>query len=498
MTMHPLFYAAPDLITFVALGGPADAQTGTLGAGVDPSTVLEFIATPTTANTGPMTLSHNSETPRPVLNFAGDPVAAGEWATFVRYRDDGAGNYRLTMGAAAAGGGAPVSDIVDANVNASAGIKTSKLAFSQDEADLTKFPMRSVYHRLRERISVMDPAPGNVHVADDSHDATPWFQEAIEYAETRSLKAVHVPAHAVSSYYKLGSNEIAINYPIQIIGEHPLITLGNQAGGLGMGEYIFKVDGTLFPNLEQVKFKNLSLRPDIGGTAGRGILLNRVAYPVLEDVTISYGTTGIDITGNRGYASHFERVRINGCSGPGMSFATFTGGGHHNFIGCSFNGNPGGGFHQTANSVLSGFNFVGCAWEGNAGRPFLAEGDIYGMQFTGCYAEKNTDVGGYTLGFVPASGKVQRGININGGIWETDAEAWPFLLGGAGNIRGFSITGVATDGYSNALVHTGAPSRVAGGVIQANFVQNLPGIVSGGPLTRTLIQNNEGTSGAVS
>ena len=105
----------PDTLAFVTLAGSANAQTGDLAAGVDPATVLEFIATPTTANTGPMTLSHEGETPKPVLNFAGNALSAGEWATFVRYRLDGLGNYRLTIDAASAASAAASASSADAD-----------------------------------------------------------------------------------------------------------------------------------------------------------------------------------------------------------------------------------------------------------------------------------------------------------------------------------------------------------------------------------------------
>lgn len=92
-----------DTLAVVTLDGTApNAQTGMVNAQVNPAGVVEFIAYPSVANTGPMTLSHDEETPKPVLNYAGNPMSAGEWATFVHYRDDGLGNYRLTIDANAA------------------------------------------------------------------------------------------------------------------------------------------------------------------------------------------------------------------------------------------------------------------------------------------------------------------------------------------------------------------------------------------------------------
>ena len=615
----------PDSIAEVTLAGPANAQTGT-ASGVNPADVVTFFAVVGTENTGPLTLSIAGETPRDVVNSAGNDLSAGEWTGAVLFFLNGDGDYQLLLnpGAEAAaaqsasgaadskneaevivanaalalqryvavdvvdvGGGNPaldygtgdaidgvtlsvgwtilratpggdpsdgiyvvpasgpasrvdlfdtydslpgaavrvmrgtakantdwrvnsvpggtlgvtdilieefsqgIEEITDAEVASNAGIKSSKLVYSQNEADPSTFPFRTVYHRLRERISVKDAGA----VGDGSADDTAAFQEAIDYAQTRSLKAVHLPAHDVSAYYKIGGAEILITSPIAIIGEHPLVTVGNQAGGLGPSNYLFKVDGTVSPNYEQFAFKNLSLRPDIGGTACRGILLNRVAYPVIEDVVVSNGVIGIELTGDRGYASQFQRVRINGCTSIGFSVASFTGGGQHNFIGCALNGNA-NGFILSENSVMSGVNFIGTAFEGNTVRPFRAEGDIHGMVFTGCYAEKNTEVGGYTLGFVPSFGKVQRGIVITGGIWETDAEDWPFLFGGAGTINAVEISGVEAEGYGTALVRSNA-NGVVGGQIRSNYLQNLTSVVDGTPFTRVAIANNENFSGAV-
>ena len=74
------------------------------------------------------------------------------------------------------------------------------------------------------------------------------------------------------------------------------------------------------------------------------------------------------------------------------------------------------------------------------------ERDIHGMSFFGCCAGKNTLVGGYALGFIPGSGKVKRGIVISCGVWQTYAEHWPFLLGGAGTVNATEISGVEAEG----------------------------------------------------
>lgn len=89
----------PDTVASVALSGAANSQIGTPGAGVNPGSVLIFFAIVTTANTGPMTLAVGGETPRAVVNAAGNPLSAGEWTGAVVFFINGDGDYQLLFDA---------------------------------------------------------------------------------------------------------------------------------------------------------------------------------------------------------------------------------------------------------------------------------------------------------------------------------------------------------------------------------------------------------------
>ncbi|MBO9589523.1 hypothetical protein [Devosia sp.] len=105
----------PDTFASVTLAGPADAQTGDAASGVNPATVLLFFAAVSTENTGPMTLSIAGETPRAVLNAAGNPLAAGEWKGSVVFFINDDGDYQLLFDAGAAASAAQsASDAADA------------------------------------------------------------------------------------------------------------------------------------------------------------------------------------------------------------------------------------------------------------------------------------------------------------------------------------------------------------------------------------------------
>lgn len=614
----------PDSFAKIALGGTANAQTGSVDSGVDPSSVEVYYAVVSTDNTGAMTLAIDGETARDVVNAAGNALSAGEWTGVVLFFLNDDGDYQLLIDAGAAAAAAqsatdaanseanaaasaalsnqryvpvrvavttnidlstaleagtvhdgvtvnagelaivigqtdatenglyvvpaagaasraanfnqyedypgalfaviegtslagkkyhctsPVSgtlgvtdivieeftttasNIVDADVDANAAIKSSKLAFSQDEADLVTFPLRSVYHRLREKITPFDvnKDAGNGTASID----TPALQEALEYAMTKSLRALHIPAHTISSYYAV-DDPLIVNKPIDIIAEHPLVTLGGV--GLAVGEYLIKVDGQAFPNLEQVKIKNMTIRPNIVGVDGRGILADRVAHLVIEDVIIFQPTAGVVVTGDRGFSNTFTRLQVYNASSDAFVFSAYTGGGQNTFYTCSFGGLN--GFRQTADSLLDSVAMYNCGWEQCVQDPFLCEGDINGFLLSAPRSEKNQAVGGATFKFIPSSGKHQGGIVAQGGaLLETDAEAYPFMLGGGGTIAGFEIAGFKTEGYSTALVrNNGAGGAVVGGQIRSNYLQNMTAVVSNGPLTRTAIENNENASGAV-
>lgn len=92
----------PDTFARVTLGGTANAQTGTVSAGVNPADIEVFIAFVTTPNTGPMTLSVDGETARDVVNVAGNALSAGEWTGIVLYVLNDDGDYQLIIDAGAA------------------------------------------------------------------------------------------------------------------------------------------------------------------------------------------------------------------------------------------------------------------------------------------------------------------------------------------------------------------------------------------------------------
>jgi hypothetical protein len=391
--------------------------------------------------------------------------------------DDGVTTAKIADGA-----------VTDAKLDP-AGIKSSRINFSQDESDLTSFPFRPVYHRLRETISVKDAGAKGTGAADDD---TAAFQEAIAYAQTRRSTIVTVPWHNAGAYYKITA-PLVIQKPIRIVGQHPLLTIAQV--GMSAGQYMFDVDGvTLGENLEQVIIENMTIRPFLAtGIRARGVRLNRVANPVLRNLIIYTPEEGIRLTGDRAYSTMFDNVQIYSASADGFVLNNFNGGGQHEFRKCQFTGCA-TGFRQYANSVISGVNFYGSAWEGCT-QAFDVAGDVRGMNLWGCYSESNGAAGGSTFRFVPDAGKSQRGIVVEGGFFHTDYEAYTFLMGGSGVVSGINVSANHAMNYATALIRNGG--NLGYGTVAANYLANTTAAVSNGPISTLSLWANHNNSGAV-
>lgn len=91
-------YSRPLPDTFARLyatGGSANNVQATLDAGVNPSSPTVFFIDVTTPNTGPVTLTVNGANTGPVLNAAGNPLAAGEWQGRVLFTRESNGDYKI-------------------------------------------------------------------------------------------------------------------------------------------------------------------------------------------------------------------------------------------------------------------------------------------------------------------------------------------------------------------------------------------------------------------
>jgi len=93
-------FARPLPDTFARLyvtGGTANAVQATLDAGVNPSAPSVFFIDVETPNTGPVTITINGANTGPVLNVAGNSLAAGEWQGRILFTRESNGDYKIVL-----------------------------------------------------------------------------------------------------------------------------------------------------------------------------------------------------------------------------------------------------------------------------------------------------------------------------------------------------------------------------------------------------------------
>lgn len=198
------------------------------------------------------------------------------------------------------------------------------------------------------------------------------------------------------------------------------------------------------------------------------------------------------ITGNRTFSNLYERlICITTPLDNTVRFDSYTGGGHHTFVGCSFGGTY--GLVIDTNSDVSGLTLLSCNFEGTTNEGFYCVGGIQGLNLSGCRFEKcNAFV---DVRVDPVVGKAGHGIDIHGCYFETDAASFAVQFGGQGApVRGFNVSGNYAQDYSSGFVRLNGDGE--SGLVCGNRLQNVSAVVN---VVRTgvLVVNNENQSGKI-
>jgi hypothetical protein len=312
----------------------------------------------------------------------------------------------------------------------------------------------------------------------------PAIQAAIDAAPGGG--EVYIPSSGSTSY-RLNSG-LKITRPIRLLGAGPgQTTLCGT--GLSSGAIVLDVDGTVNPNLELVDVQGLTLMSD--NNSPDLLRVNRASNSAFRDIGLRNGRYGLVVTGNRTFSNQYERILcINSTINTAVRFASYTGGGHHTFIGCGFMG--GYGLIVQSDSTVTGISLHSCNFEASTFEAIYCNGTVQGLNISGCRFEKANTTGSDIL-IDPAIGKLASGISIQGCYFETDSAQYAVQFGGSGSaIRGFNVSSNLAQDYSAGLVRLNGDGE--SGAIVGNRLENVPAVVNT-IRPGVLVTNNENQTG---
>ena len=342
----------------------------------------------------------------------------------------------------------------------------------------------NVQTKLRETVSVKDFGA----VGDGVTDDTPSIQNAINYAIAQR-KAVHFPSANPAQAYRITA-PLNITGPISIVGDFNFGAL-IYADGFSVGEYVLKFDLSLGTNY-YFNVENLLIQSSNG--APNGMLMKNVSYTTVKNVVFNSFDTGIVVTGGNCFSNTFENVVFQSITSKSVLFENFTGGGQYLFNACTFHGEDGFFFADTA--VSDSLTFLNCNWEDcgipltSAGSDLTVNGTISGLTISGCRSEAL--YGTISFNIDPQGANYVNGISITGCFWQSNYGNG-HVVSLDGDVHGFNIAG-NFGGYIAFLGAIIVGASCDAGVVSGNHFTNAPKVLDT-PRPGVAVFNNSNASG---
>ncbi len=341
---------------------------------------------------------------------------------------------------------------------------------------------RSVQSALRDFVSVK----GFGAVGDGVTDDTAAIQAAVTDVCTNRRGFLYFPPNDSGQFYKITA-PIVIPSPIKMrgSGEETTTILGI---GLSAGQHIFDFDCLAANVVENLELTDMTVR---GQTTCNAIRMKNVSYFVMRNIRMYNVSKGVVVTGTRCYSNIFENVKGYNIGLRTISWEAFTGGGHYNFIGCTFTGTY--GIYQDNTSNINQLGFVSCNFEACGTNSARIEGTVSGLGFLACRTE---GCAGDDYVIYPSSGNKVTGINISGCYFTSNtAASYPVVLGGnTGSVRGFSIGGNTSNvGASVAFVRLNGDGE--SGVVNGNYFENATALPTSAQRAGVVVFGNENSAG---
>ena len=342
---------------------------------------------------------------------------------------------------------------------------------------------RTAEGKLRETVSVKDFGAVGDGVADD----TAAIQAAIDYAGNQR-KALYFPSANVFASY-IVTAPLNFTKPISLIGDFNF-GANIYASGFSAGEYILNFDLPLGTNY-YFNIENLLIA---GDGVPNGMLMKNISYTTVKNVVFNNLNKGIVITGGNCFSNSFENVVFQSIASNSILFENFTGGGQYLFNACTFDGEDGVLFADTASS--DSLTFLNCNWENcgnpstNAGSDMAIRGTVAGLTISGCRSEALFGMVSFNID--PQGVNFVNGISINGCFWQSNYGNG-HVASFKNDVRGFNVTG----NFGGYIAFLGAIVVDAGcnaGVVSGNHFTNAPKVLDT-PRPGVAVFNNSNASG---
>lgn len=467
----------PDTIANVTLGGTANAQTGDVATGINPAGVLVYFAVVGTDNTGAMTLAIEGETPRDVVNAAGNALSAGEWTGTVQFFLNSGGDYQLINDAgAAAAAAASASDAaaaktaaenardaaIDARDDILASGNTSAVATRTDLKALAGATTLGVFLSEDGRSGQFEVAVGDysTEVSDDSAGEGAFIPFDDTAATSKILRRTQVKdrvldprwwgvtcdgsdeSTGINNMLAITRNGDTIMLPTDgLIGVGSTIVVDKQisfvgrdkqrSGLMGLGlssdTPIIDYQGTTGARLQNCRLQNFTLRSD--NALARGLGLTWVNLSDIRDIYFYNLYRGL--TADYAWSNRWVGLQGYTITQDMMLF-----------------------LEECNNALIDSCRLVGANGLrviGNTGNLTIVNPDVEGI----------TSTSGAGIYLAPTTGKTVDGVSITGGYGETIKGYYLACYGvDANSVRGLIVQGnYIYGGHANKFSSTAGQAQ---------------------------------------
>lgn len=381
------------------------------------------------------------------------------------------------------GGSASYTDLANTS---SASLGDALIGFKQSNSSgiLSGASPRTVHQKLQENVSVKDFGA----TGDGTTDDTAAIQAAIDACIANRIETLYFPATDATKYYKV-TDTLTVSGRLSLVGDGEYSTT-IYAVGFSVGQHIVDFNNDAGDNVYFGGIRDMTLRGADQNPIGYQV--KNLSYAVFENVFLYNLRRGYTITGTNCFSNTFRNVVGGSIAQYTAHFDAYTGGGQHTFDTCTFIGTD--GFVVSSDSVVDAITLLNPNFEQCTTTDLTVLGTVVGINSFGGRSE---GLDGNTSWLItPATGKTVTAFNIEGMQWSSDnGAADPVKLGGAGTVKGFTVTGCSgTNIGSSQIVNLNGQGE--SGQISGNYFASAAKAIDT-PRAGIIVFGNSNSSGAL-